>query len=688
MRNSRWAIKAHLLLSLFLVASILPAPVATAQQPQLVNLLIRLSAASSDPAQPADSQASLKVNDSVNLQAVPLYADQVKRPAIPVTWTPDSSKNATVDPSTGLVTAVKTGKAVITAMDPVTKTQASFVINVVPGDLQSISITAPVSTIAVGSTVQLLALGTFNSTGKIAHTEPVTTGLTWFPAPSTFVSVAPTGLATGIAAGAPTVATATYAADPKVAVTGFSLTVTAPVPTTALPTPVVLIGQLNAGSQKVTVQGNANDTIYLYQFDAGYIPQNRLNSCGVVDLSNATPLAVTTGGVTQNSFSLTSTAPQTVSLYSSLLIGTQLCVGRTPASVAGSAAPATDYSAFYTIADPNAYGRLRTYFTAGSVITNQQTTASTSTAGVYLDLDLDYSFIRAGEITSQIPKTCRKGDTSDQCMPKYHYHRGPGFDTFFAARLSPIPVATMVSSTPAAGSSVPATTSLNVLTSQQSAHVVMGAFLPVVTTRYYNKSNVFTVGPTARFGFDTLLNPSVGTTAGTPSTPAAAVLQTASFSSVYNFYSGGVRISWDQLPRSTDQAPQTWTEINLSVGKFSNLPTYVCTTSGGLDVVAGDYPTTPAPILPLPASSCGTGTYAAQHYASRASLPRLSLIGKAQFPNYPFVLGIDANLAQYSVGRHKEQVDYLNKPGNDIRIYFGVTFNLLSAISKLNITGL
>jgi len=51
-------------------------------------------------------------------------------------------------------------------------------------------------------------------------------------------------------------------------------------------------------------------------------------------------------------------------------------------------------------------------------------------------------------------------------------------------------------------------------------------------------------------------------------------------------------------------------------------------------------------------------------------------------PGYPFVLGIDANLQQYGLGG-RSNLDYLNKPGNDIRIYVGLQISFSALIAKL-----
>jgi hypothetical protein len=48
-------------------------------------------------------------------------------------------------------------------------------------------------------------------------------------------------------------------------------------------------------------------------------------------------------------------------------------------------------------------------------------------------------------------------------------------------------------------------------------------------------------------------------------------------------------------------------------------------------------------------------------------------------------MGVDANLAQYAFGPHKNAVDTVNKAGDDVRIYFGVNLDPVSAIKKLGV---
>ena len=88
----------------------------------------------------------------------------------------------------------------------------------------------------------------------------------------------------------------------------------------------------------------------------------------------------------------------------------------------------------------------------------------------------------------------------------------------------------------------------------------------------------------------------------------------------------------------------------------------------------------------LTGSACGlsTGPFASKPFASRTLVPRLDIDGFIKLPNYPYVLGLDANLAQYSVF-NRSDIDYLSKPGNDIRIYVGFKLDIGTIVSKLGL---
>ena len=418
---------------------------------------------------------------------------------------------------------------------------------------------------------------------------------------------------------------------------------------------VSFASKATAGSSTLYINADNPSTVTVYQFDSGYTPNPASPSCGASDLASGSILTVAAAsGSTQTSQATTSIAagpPQTISLSSPLVAGVQLCL------VEVTTAPAaTNYSAFQTVLNPLDFGRFQLGFTGGVMISNEQESSGSSTASEYADLGLAYSWARAKK-------------------------RYPGLTTFLNLRLTSLPVSTTTTTTTAdtTGTSATISQSLSVLTSQQSARLLIGAYVPFQTTRFFKRSNAFTIAPLFKVGFDTLLNPSVGST-NAPSTSTSISSTQANFSSVYNLVAGGVRAGWDAYPTSTDEAPQSNAWLSFVIGDYSNLPSYACSSSKFYSSSA------------KPETACKTvavtsgGTTAYDVYASRKLVPRIEIAGEARIPNYPFVLGLDANLSQYASWLGSNPIDTLNKAGNDVRFYIGYKLDLASAFKKLGVS--
>jgi uncharacterized protein YjdB len=122
-----------------------------------------------------------------------------------VTWTSDKTGVATVSnaaTSIGLVTAVATGAAVISASSNAPSTNGQPVVGTLAltvndGKLVSIAVTPVTPSIAAGTRLPLVATGTFNDGAK----QDITTSVTWSSDAATKVTVDDAGLATGVAAG-------------------------------------------------------------------------------------------------------------------------------------------------------------------------------------------------------------------------------------------------------------------------------------------------------------------------------------------------------------------------------------------------------------------------------------------------------------------------------------------------------
>ena len=404
--------------------------------------------------------------------------------------------------------------------------------------------------------------------------------------------------------------------------------------------------KLNAGSSTIFFTGDKDSTITVYQFGVEYPPVPGVDRCDKDALAFGTILTAAASGTNQaalTSTKLTADGTQSITLSQPLVAGVRLCL------VEKSTGDPT-FSKFQLVINPTDFGRFQMGFTGGVMISNQQQTSNSSTASQYLDVGLAYTWARAHRLS-------------------------PGLSTFLNARLTSLPVATTTTTASTTGTTPTLSQSLNVLSSQQSARILIGAYLPFRTTRFAKRSNYFTIAPLLKAGFDTLLNPTVSSST-TPSTGTTSIT-TGNFSSVYSMFAAGTRVGWETYPLSTDEAPQTNTWISFVIGNYSNLPSFVCTSSKFY--VA---PAKPDTACNTQAVTSGTST-TYNVFVSRKLIPRIEIAGEARIPNYPFVLGLDANLSQYDKGLGADHIDIFNKAGNDVRLYVGFKLDLASAFKKL-----
>jgi hypothetical protein len=416
------------------------------------------------------------------------------------------------------------------------------------------------------------------------------------------------------------------------------------------------------------VQGNSGDAISVYQLDPAPIG----SQCPPPSPNSRTLLQIVTSGstttATTGSFQLTSADSTALTLSQPLVSGTSLCLAETASGFgphwSGSSTP---------VVDPNDFGRFRTYFVAGIQASNQLSASSSNstTAGEYLEGGFNSAWLRARDKLDENILTSQT---------KKHW-QSPGISTNVDFRLSPIPVAAPQIATTSTNST---STLPNSLSSQQAIRVVGSAYLPWKLTSWNNHTDFFTLGPIVRGGFGTLINPNSASTSASGSNSSVSNVAVTQFSSAYDFDAFGGRFAWDRYTPNTDEGPQTMTQVLITFGTYSNLPSYVCkptptgTTSNATSTVTtacnqGQY---------APVQSTTTTTPLSNLYNySRAVIPRLDVEGLAKLPGYPFVFGIDANLQQYTLFS-KNNLDYLNKPGNDIRIYVGILINLSTVFSS------
>jgi hypothetical protein len=110
--------------------------------------------------------------------------------------------------------------------------------------------------------------------------------------------------------------------------------------------------------------------------------------------------------------------------------------------------------------------------------------------------------------------------------------------------------------------------------------------------------------------------------------------------------------------------------FDVTLGQYSNFTSFECVAKGG------SLPVNKAPTL------CGSAAFPNSPNISRVLIPRFGISGFVVFPGFPVILGFDANLAQYGLPGTPNNIDTLNKPGNDVRIYVGYTFDLSTVIKN------
>lgn len=201
------------------------------------------------------SPLSLVVPATGQLTVTGTYSDRsTKNLTSDCTFVSANNGAATVS-ATGLVTAVGTGTAVVTATHTASGLVGSATVNasLVPPTLTSITVEPSAPTVAIGATQQLTVTGHYSDTTTVT----LTTGLTYASSATAFATVSASGLVTGVATGSATI-TVTHTASNLTATS--TVTVPAPVTLTSItvaPTaPTIGVG----ATQQLTVTGHYSDT--------------------------------------------------------------------------------------------------------------------------------------------------------------------------------------------------------------------------------------------------------------------------------------------------------------------------------------------------------------------------------------------------------------------------------------------
>jgi hypothetical protein len=323
------------------------------------------------------------------------------------------------------------------------------------------------------------------------------------------------------------------------------------------------------------------------------------------------------------------------------------------------------------------WGRVRAYFTAGVLLSNNNSEFNLTSANTFMGFDLDKQW----------------------AMPVFRYNDNSswwdrvGLHTYLDARLTAIPTgATTAGSTatqttsPTTGAAPPSgssglaardttgstttanpSSSTSLLNNSQAASLQIGTYIPITVTRWRFNGRPYSLfaGPLAKAGFYTL------TGAGSASDQAAANAD-RSDSRFFPFYGYGVRIGQYREYRNWDgrlnggRAPELLSYLDVVWGRWANFE-YL----EPLDFNSGTPPECIVPAADPTSPAC----------LLRQREWRIGFEGLLLVPNTPLVLGLSANVSAQRFHRS----GYLPPP-DDLRFLFGVRFDaskLTSVLGKL-----
>lgn len=418
------------------------------------------------------------------------------------------------------------------------------------------------------------------------------------------------------------------------------------------------------------------------------------------------------------------------------------------------------FSAVYTVPARLDWGRVHADFTAGLMTSNNNQLTSTDSGNFtqvheFLALTLDKSWALPGcylrsfnqvrpskETDKRLEDMCYDWNSGTLEAATKRQHWSPGVVSYFEARLTSIPVATVstsatcsssasgssgssgsssscTSSSSASSSSTSSTSPSSVLSSNplaqaQTARLGTGIYFPFLITRwsYHGQPNALFFAPMAKIGFDTVTGTSSITV--TPTTPGASIsggTATITAESLYNFRGYGARIGHYKMTESAGRAPEINSYLDVVFGPYSNLESLICnrTPANSTSTITGGVTTTTYNQVPgFPAPTTYSGSKCSADYPSFYNAPmtasvlldnpnavwqpwetrkrvyRLDFEGLLKIPDTWLYVGFNANLGQKSV--LTGQLDHDYAAPDDLRFFFGTRFDISTLLAKMGIS--
>jgi hypothetical protein len=312
------------------------------------------------------------------------------------------------------------------------------------------------------------------------------------------------------------------------------------------------------------------------------------------------------------------------------------------------------------------WGLVRGYFTAGVLMSNNNSQFNLTSANLFLGFNLDKDWPRIVQ---------PKFDSTRYSRVSFH--------TFFDTRLTAIPTGTSnasgttptatggTGSTTTTGTSTTSTSNLTSLFSNnQAASLQVGAYFPITAGAwdYKDQSYSLFVAPLAKVGFYTVTN------AG--STASQALTNSLNAGRFFPFYGYGLRIGhyrnykWRDGLIDRSRAPEQLSYIDFTVGKWANFETLSPYNFNGAAM-----PTCTVPTSDPATAACDV----------RQRLWRYGFEGILVIPNTPLILGLSANV---SAQRPHSSTGIYLLPQDDLRFLFGIRFDanrLTGILSKFGV---
>jgi hypothetical protein len=323
------------------------------------------------------------------------------------------------------------------------------------------------------------------------------------------------------------------------------------------------------------------------------------------------------------------------------------------------------------------WGQVRGYFTAGVILSSNNSQFNLTNANAFLGFALDKSWLQPSRAYNSINGGFRE---------RFRLH------TYFDARLTAIASGTSGSSsssttptlssgsTSTTGSSTTSTSSTanpspnptSLLSNGQAAALQVGAYFPIVFHQWDHRDRSYSMylAPLAKVGFYTL------TSAGT-ATNQTAENATRSTGSFFPFFGYGLRLghyreyqTWDGRT-DPSRAPEQLSYLDFTIGKWANFEY----------LAPFNYTLTTTPTCTLPATDPTTAAC-----DERQRLWRYAFEGILVIPNTPLILGISANISAQKPRSATPGAIFFYPP-DDLRFLFGVRFDASKFTGILNKLG-